>query len=104
MVDVAASGGTVLTIAAARDHLRVSGSADAAVAALLLPAQGRIESFLGRELVGPAGWPSAAAVPAIVVHCVKLALSDFWINREAPELTDDQLRPIIGRYMAVSVG
>ncbi len=103
MVDVAAIDGGVLTIAAARDFLRVGTSLEAQILELLPAAQGRIESFLGRELVGATGWPSADKVPAIVVHCVKLALSDFYVNREAPELTDAQLMPIIGRYMAVSV-
>lgn len=104
MSDVAASDGTVLTVAAARDHLKVGAAMEAAIADVIPAAEGRIESFLGRELVGATGWASAELVPAIVTHCVKLALSDFWINREAPELTDEQLRPIIGRYMAVSVG
>jgi len=103
MVDVAAIDGGVLTIAAARNFLRVGTSVDAQVLELLPAAQGRIESFLGRELVGATGWPAVDHVPAIVVHCVKLALSDLYVNREGPQLTDDQLRPIIGRYMAVSV-
>ncbi|RZT56408.1 hypothetical protein EV283_0458 [Sphingomonas sp. BK036] len=103
MVDVAAIDGGVLTIAAARNFLRVGTSVDAQVLELLPAAQGRIESFLGRELVGATGWPAVDQVPAIVVHCVKLALSDLYVNREGPQLTDDQLRPIIGRYMAVSV-
>lgn len=103
MVDVAAIDGGVLTIAAARDFLRVGTSLEAQIIELLPAAQGRIESFLGRELVGATGWPAVEQVPAIVVHCVKLALSDLFVNREAPQLTDDQLRPIIGRYMAVSV-
>ena len=103
MVDVAAIEGGVLTIAAARDFLRVGTSLEAQILELLPAAQGRIESFLGRELVGAAGWPAVEQVPAIVVHCVKLALSDLYVNREAPQLTDDQLRPMIGRYMAVSV-
>ncbi len=104
MVDVAAIDSGVLTIAAARAFLRVSASADAQVQDLIPAAQGRIESFLGRELVGAAGWSAVDKVPAMVVHCVKLALSDFFVNREAPQLTDEQLRPMIGRYMAQSVG
>jgi hypothetical protein len=105
MNDVAAADGMVLTIAAARDHLKVSASIPAtSIAPLILAAEGRIESFLGRELVGSGGWATAEQVPALVVHCVKLALSDFYVNREAPELTDDQLRPMIGRHMAISVG
>lgn len=104
MSDVAASDGTVLTVAAARGHLKVGAAMDAAIADVIPAAEGRIESFLGRELVGPAGWERAELVPPLVVHCVKLALSDFWINREAPELTDDQLRPMIGRFMALSLG
>jgi hypothetical protein len=103
MADAVAGDGTVLTIAAARTHLRVGTSADASLADLIPAAEGRIESFLGHELVGDAGWATADQVPALVVHCVKLALSDFYVNREAPELTDDQLRPIIGRHMAISV-
>ena len=104
MGDVAAIDGGVLTIAAARTFLRASASADAQLAELIPAAQGRIESFLGRELVGAAGWSTVDQVPAMVAHCVKLALSDFFVNREAPQLTDEQLRPMIGRYMVQSVG
>jgi hypothetical protein len=105
MVDAVAGDGAVLTIAAARDHLKLGASVpDTSIAPLILAAEGRIESFLGRELVGDAGWPTADDVPALVRHCAKLALSDFYVNREAPELTDDQLRPMIGRNMALSIG
>lgn len=103
MADVAEIDGSVLTIAAARAFLRVGTSADTQVAEILLAAQGRIESFLGRDLVGAAGWTTVEQVPAIVVHSVKLALADLYVNREAPQLTDDQLRPMIGRFMALSV-
>jgi len=105
MVDVAAIDGTVLTVAAARAHLRVGSNVkDDDLVDLIAAAQGRIESFLGRELVGATGWASVEAVPALVRHSVKLALSDFYVNREAPQLTDDQLRPMIGGKMLVSVG
>lgn len=99
-----AGDGTVLTLAAARAHLRVTPSYSADdLAPLIAAAEGRVESFLGRALIEDAGWTTPAEVPALVVHSVKLALSDFFVNREAPELSDDQLRPIIGRYMTVSV-
>lgn len=102
---MAAGDGTVLTLAAARAHLRVTpGYSAEDLAPLIAAAEGRIEGFLGRELIGEAGWPSIEEMPALVVHAVKLALSDFFVNREAPELTDDQLRPMIGRYMVVTVG
>ena len=95
----------VITPADAREHLRVSASVtDAALTPLIAAAQGRIESFLGRDLVGDGGWSTADEVPAIVAHAVKLALADLYVNREAPELTDDQLRPMIGRHMALSFG
>ncbi|WP_294353272.1 head-tail connector protein [uncultured Sphingomonas sp.] len=105
MTDVAAIDGTVLTVAAARIHLRVGSKVtDAELSDLVVAAQGRIESFLGRELVGATGWATVDAVPALVRHCVKLALSDFYVNREAPQLTDEQLRPIIGSKMLVTIG
>ncbi len=101
---MAAGDGNVLTLAAARVHLRLSASADpSTIADLVVAAEGRIESFLGREMVGPTGWATTDDVPALVTHCVKLALADFYVNREAPELTDEQLRPMIGRYMTISV-
>lgn len=100
-----ASDGAVLTLDGARDHLRIGTAVtDEALAPLVAAAEGRIESFLGRDLVGSTGWLLADDVPPLVVHCCRLALSDFYVNREAPELTDDQLRPMIGRYMAISVG
>lgn len=106
MAEAAEGDGTVLTLAAARQHLRLSASTpDSAIAELIVAAEERIASFLGRqELVGESGWESADAVPRLVVHCAKLALTDFFVNREAPELTDDQLRPMIGRHMVLSVG
>lgn len=95
----------IITPTAARAHLRVGSTVtDDMLAPLITAAEGRIESFLGRDLVGDSGWPTAAEVPPLVVHCVKLALSDFYVNREAPALTDDQLRPMIGRHMVISVG
>lgn len=97
--------GAVLTLAAARAHLRVTpGYSADDLAPLIAAAEGRIASFLGRPLIDPDRWASADDVPALVVHSTKLALSDFFVNRESPELTDDQLRPIIGQYMAISVG
>lgn len=105
MADPAASDGQVLTIAAARQHLRAGSSvSDADIADLITAGEGRIESFLGRPLVGDGSWTDVASVPRIVVHCAKLAVSDFYVNREAPQLTDDQLRPIIGRFASVSIG
>lgn len=105
MADAVEGDGTVLTLAAARQHLHLSASTpDSAIADLILAAEERVASFLGRQLVGETGWESADAVPRLVVHCAKLALSDFFVNREAPELTDDQLRPMIGRHMVLSVG
>ncbi|THG40437.1 head-tail connector protein [Sphingomonas olei] len=103
MAGASANDGIVLTITDARHQLRVSGSVDdATIAPLILAAEGRIESFLGRELVGPTGWATAADVPALVVQCVRYALTDFYLNREAPELTDEQLLPIIGRHMVIT--
>jgi hypothetical protein len=99
---VVGSDGTVLTLAAAREHLRIGSQP--LDAGLIAAAEGRIEAFLGRELVGATGWAAADEVPALVIHCVKLALSDLFVNREAPELTDDQLRPMIGRHMVITLG
>lgn len=105
MAGAAENDGNVLPVDAARAHLRVGSSVtDEALAPLITAAVGRIESFLGRELIGAAGWLAAADVPAIVAHAVKLALSDFYVNREAPQLTDDQLRPMIGRFQRLSIG
>lgn len=102
---MAANDGAVLTVAAAREHLRVGSSVtDAMLGPLITSAEGRIGSFLGRDPVGAEGWSTAAEVPPIVAHCMKLALSDFYVNREAPELTDDQLRPMIGRYQRLALG
>jgi hypothetical protein len=95
----------VLSIAAARKHLRVSSSTtDQELQDLIAAAQARVEDFLGRELVGETGWPTAEEVPAAIGHAVKLAVSDFFVNREAPKLTDEQLRPIIGRHQRLSIG
>jgi Phage gp6-like head-tail connector protein len=104
MADVPPIDGVVLTIAAARQHLRVSSSVtDDMLAPLIMAAEDRIASFLGRPLVGEDGWATPAAVPPLVAHCAKLALSDFYVNREAPQLTDDQLRPMIGHHQRLSV-
>ncbi len=96
----------VLSLADARAHLRLGSRVpDTDVAPLIAAAEGRITSFLGRdELVGADGWSTAADVPPLVAHCVKLALSDFYVNREAPQLTDDQLRPMIGKHQRLALG
>ncbi|MGR6329215.1 head-tail connector protein [Sphingomonas sp. XXL09] len=104
MADAPVIDGVVLTIAAARQHLRVSSSVtDAMLAPLIMAAEDRIVSFLGRPLIGADGWATPADVPPLVTHCAKLALSDFYVNREAPQLTDDQLRAMIGRHQRLSV-
>lgn len=93
----------ILSAAAARDHLRAGAELeDGPLNDLIVAAQGRIESFLNRSLVGNDGWPDADHVPAIVTHSVKLAVADVYRNREAPELTDAQLLPMIGRFQIVS--
>ena len=95
----------VVTPAAARLHLRVGAEAtDEALTPLIAAAQGRIEDFLERPLVGDGGWETEGDVPPMVVHAVKLALSDLYDNRETPTLTDDWLRVAIGKHMSVSFG
>ena len=106
MVDVAASDGIVLTIAAARDHLRVRPAelSDAALTPLIATAEALVGDFLARPLVGAGGWNAAGDVPANVVHAVKIVLTDLYENRERPLEDIGFLRNLIGRYVVVSIG
>ena len=97
--------GVVLTLAAAREHLRITDEAsDVEVASLIAAAEAAIVDELGRdELVGPSGWATAEAVPGNVVHAVKLVLADLYDNRATPRADVGPVQRLIGRWVVPSV-
>ncbi len=101
---MAAGDGTVLTLAAAREHLRVGPADDAQVIPLIPAAEGALANHLGREqLVGGDGWPDAAAVPPNVVHAVKLVLTDLFDNRDTPLSDLTGVRHLVERFIRIGL-
>lgn len=94
----------VLSLEAAKRHLRVTGAGeDDDIAMMTAAAIGAVESFLGRTLIGADGWPSAGELPANVIHAVKLVLTALYDDRTAP-VPEDALRSLVGRFCRVSFG
>lgn len=97
--------GDIITIAAARDHLRVgSETTDAQLEPLIAAAEQALSDWLGRPLIDPLGWVDATAVPANVVHAAKLILSDLFDNRATPIADMTSVKNLAGRYLVVSFG
>jgi hypothetical protein len=96
----------LVTIDAAKEHLKLDdGEADdARLESLILAAQATIEDELGRPLIGEGGWQDAAAVPANVIHAIKLVLGEFFLSRELGQIDLGVVRVLVGRHMRVSVG
>lgn len=102
MASVAVEGdGAVLTLAAARAHLRVSAAVP--LADLIATAEQAVADEMGRPLIGADGWADAAQVPANVKHAVKLVLTDLYDNRATPLADLAGVRVLIGRYIKPSV-
>lgn len=97
---------TLITIAAARDHLELGDDvAEARLAPLIAAAEQALADFLGRpQLVGPdaGSWTTAEAVPANVVHAAKLILAELWDNRGTPVEDMVPVRNLCGRYVLQS--
>lgn len=99
---MAAGDGVLLTLVAARDHLRVGPEDDSQVIPLISAAEGAIADHLGRaHLIGPEGWTDAQAVPANVVHAIKLVLTDLFDNRETPLSDITGVRYLTERHMRI---
>lgn len=96
----------VLTIPAARQHLRVGSEiSDDALTDYIAAAEALLSDFLERPLVDELlGWPTPEEVPANVVHGIKLVLTDLYDNRATPLEDMTALRALCGRHMAVSFG
>ena len=96
----------ILSPAAARDHLRVGEEvSDESLSGLIDTAEAAVSDFLGRPLIGAVnGWADAAAVPANVVHAIKLVVTDLFENRLSPLDDMASVRSLIGRYVIVSIG
>lgn len=105
----------IITLDAAKRHLRVTGSADdAQIESMLVAACGAVEGLLGRPLIGADGWATAEALPAEIGHAIKLVLGHLFEFREttisgtiATELTiagRTTLELLLQRHVRVSVG
>jgi Phage gp6-like head-tail connector protein len=96
----------ILTPAAARFHLRVGNNVtDEQLAPLIATAEETVSGFLGRPLIdAEKGWANLEALPAGIVHAIKLVLTDLYDNRAAPLADETALRRLIGRYQILSFG
>lgn len=97
--------GLVLTLAAARGHLRIGDEvADADLAPIVAAAEQAVADEMGRPLIDATGWTDASAVPANVVHAIKLVLTDLFDNRATPLADITGVRTLIGRYVRIEFG
>ena len=94
----------ILSLADAKAHLRVDGEDDASITQMISAAVAAVEDFLGRPLIDDdLGWPSAAEVPANIVHAVKVVLTSFYDDRATPIADMATVRNLVGRYVVVSL-
>lgn len=95
----------ILTIADARRHLELGEEADATLDAqlgdLILAAEAIVEDEMGRPILGEDGWTNLAAVPPNVVHAIRIALGQIFLNREG-DLDLTTVKVLVGRYTRVS--
>lgn len=93
----------VITIDAAKEHLKIDDDAeDGYLADLILAGQAVVENEINRSLIGPDGWPDLASLPASVVHAVKLAIGELYLKREGGELELWAISALVGRHTRVS--
>lgn len=96
----------VLTLDAAKRHLRIEGTADDAdLLDLIQAAIGTVEKHLGRPLIdAERGWPDVTSLPATVIHAIKIVLAELYANRERPRDLSGALDMLIGDLVVVSFG
>ncbi|RSV15191.1 phage gp6-like head-tail connector protein [Sphingomonas sp. ABOLF] len=96
----------LVTIDAAKEHLGLEQDEgeESHLSDLILAAQATVEDVLGRPLLGAEGWPTAADVPANVIHAIKLVLGEFYLSRELAQIDLTVVRVLVGRHIRVSVG
>lgn len=94
----------VITIEAARLHL--SDFADEIdeqqLTDLVLAAQAIVEDEMGRSFIGADGWASVEAIPANVVHAVKIALGELYLKREGENLDLTTVGRLVARHTRIS--
>ncbi len=94
---------SIITAAAARDHLELDESTtDAKLAPLIAAAEQALADHLGRPLIGEGGWADAESVPANVVHAIKLILADLFDDRNTPVQDMTSVVNLCGRYVVTS--
>ncbi|AOH85730.1 hypothetical protein AWL63_19060 [Sphingomonas panacis] len=96
----------LIPLPVAREHLRIGDEvSDTTLDGLIAASEQGLANHLGRDaLIGAAGWPSADAVPANVVHAVKLVLTSLYDNRDTPLEDIAGVRFLVEYYIVVSVG
>jgi hypothetical protein len=95
----------ILSLEAAREHLRVGDEAsDTHLADLIETAESLLSDYLGRPLIDPASWASAAEVPKTVVHALKLILTELYEDRATPLTDMKAIELLVGRHVVISFG
>lgn len=94
----------ILSLDAAREHLRIGDEiSDTTLNDMIAAAEATVADFLGRPLIdAELGWESAAALPANIVHAIKVILT--WLHEDRADLLSEMraVRSLIGRYVIVS--
>ena len=93
----------ILSIASAREHLRVgSEPSDDSLREYIAAAEQIIADHLGRTLIFQiGGWAAPDLVPANVVHAIKVVLLDIYENRGAQTIDDETLDRMVGRLKRI---
>lgn len=92
----------IITLAVAREHLRVGPEvSDARMLEMIKAAIGIVAGFMQRPITGEGGWTDNA-VPAVVIEAIKVAIVELYDNPGAPLVNEDVLRDLVGYYCRVS--
>lgn len=94
----------ILSLEAAREHLRIGNEiSDTSLNDMITAAEATVADYLGRPLIdADLGWENVAALPANVVHAIKVVLT--WLHEDRADLLSEMLavRSLIGRYVIVT--
>lgn len=94
----------IVTIPDARKWLRVGSAVlDDDIRVLVNTATEIVAGVMQRPIVGEDGW-AEDAVPASIVHAIKVVTCDLYDNPGGPGLDEDALRMMVGHHCRPSFG
>lgn len=89
---------TIISLAVAREHLRVGAEvSDEKMMELIDGATGIVANFMQRPITGEGGWADDA-IPVVVLGAVKAAIVALYDHPGAPAVDEAVLREMVGYY------